>query len=92
MSLLVVALDVVVIIVVEVRNKVAIVGVDVPAVRRVLRDDVRAHVGVLNMDLFLLLLLLLVLLLQSLPQVFLVKVLMRCLRRFDDLINRFFRA
>lgn len=88
MALLVIALDGIVV-VAEVCDKVAVVGVDVPPIAPVLGDDVGAHlVGVLGVDLFHLLLLL-VLLLECLPQVPLVKVLVRCLRRFDDLINRF---
>lgn len=80
MTLLVIALDGVIVVVVIVSDEVAIIGEDVATLRLVLCDDVGAHVSVLNMHLFLLLLLLLlVLLLQRLPQVFLVKVLMRCL-------------
>lgn len=90
-AFLVIALDGIVV-VAEVGDEVAVVGVNVPSIGSVLGNDVGTHlVGVLNVHLFHLLLLF-VLLLERLPQVPLVKVLVRCLRRFDDLINRFLWA
>lgn len=88
MAFLVIALDGVVV-VAKVGDEVAVVGIDVPSIGSVLGNDVGTHlVGVLGVHLFHLLLLF-VLLLERLPQVPLVEVLVRCLRRFDDLINRF---
>lgn len=77
MALLIIALDVVIIVVIVARHEIAVIGEDISAFRLILRHDVGAHMGVLNVTLFLLLLLF-ILLLQRLSQIFLVKVLMRC--------------
>lgn len=90
--LFIIALDAVVVVVV-VCNEIAIVWINIATrLRLTLCDNVGTHVSSLNVHLFLLLFPLLVLLLLRLPQVSLVEVLMRCLRCFNDLIYRFFRA
>ena len=86
MVFLIIALHVVAVVVVAIiGNVLAIFCVNVTTIRMSFRNNEGVHVSILRL---LMVFLFIVLLFEIFPQVFLVEVLMRGMRRLDDLIDR----